>query len=249
MDATRQRSTKIETVIGACMDRRLGLALDKEAAKYDPGSVMFVRNAGGNVNGLEETLDIIVKENENVKRILFLEHNECGACNVVYQASNKQIEVSSMVNNVLVSQFMKENKPFASPDEVESLNVKLQDSSLQRFHDMGIDTSVGTIDVKTLGVPEDREEHVLVIGRPYTGKYEELSGKLNINPWSMYCLNAFSIIDIMPDIEIAAINLGISKIKIVASDRAEHKWAENQNDVLKMMPFMRDAETKVYDLF
>ncbi|MDE1871437.1 MAG: hypothetical protein KGI06_04340 [Candidatus Micrarchaeota archaeon] len=249
MNATKDGKTGIETIIGACMDRRLGKALDKEAGKYEPGSVMFVRNAGGNVNGLEETLDIILKENEGIKRILFFEHNECGACNVVYQASNKSIEVSEMVNNVLVSQFIKEKKSFASPVDVESLNVELQGNALQKFRDSGIETSVRTMDVKELGVPESHEEYVLAIGKPYTGKYGELADKLHIDPWSMYCLNAFSIIDIMPDIEIAAINLGIRKLKIVASDKHERRWAENQKDVLKMMPFMRNVETDICNLY
>jgi carbonic anhydrase len=230
-----------------CMDRRLWPVIDKEIGSSKEGAVTVVRNAGANLKGVESSVDLVIKEH-HAREIDIFPHTNCGACNVVYNACLHNINVSESVEDALVRQFTSRKSSFLSPDEVESVNITIQKEALQKFEHRGIATHVECIDVKSLNVPKDDGEHVLVIGKPYSGKYEDLAGKLGVNPWSMYCLNAESIIEVMPDIEIAAINLGIKNFKIVSLEQSNHRWATQEEKILRIMPFMRGIKTEVVKL-
>ncbi len=230
-----------------CMDRKLGHAID-EQNESSRGTVTMIRNAGANLRGIEDSVRHVV-ESKRIDEIDVLPHTDCGACNVVYNVINHKINVSSEVDKTLVRQFTDTGMTFATPADVEKENTVLQEDALQRFRIRGIETHVNCIDLEKLEIPKEHGESVLVIGKPYSGKYEDLASKLDVNLWSMYCLNAESIIEIMADIEVAAINLKIKNFKLVAVKPSEYRWAREEMERLKMhMPFMRDIKAEVVEL-
>lgn len=235
-------------IVVTCMDRRLGHKMDEytEQNRKDGNSVTIIRNAGADIRHIMDSINQVVSDNK-IGGIDLFTHTNCGACAVVYGVSSHKLEVSSRVNDSLVSQFMNTGIKFLSPQDVESVNMRLQREALQEFTKRGIDVHVESIDVSTLGVPEDHDEHLLVIGKPFSGRYVELAEKLNVNLWSMYCVNSESIIEVMPDIEIAVMNLNIRDLRIVATKQSEYRWAKEESERLKLMPFMRGIEAKVVE--
>lgn len=65
-------------IVISCMDRRLNGYLDQ----LNDGDIIFIRNAGANVNSLRETLKYI----RDAEEILVLQHTDCGAMGVVHRA-------------------------------------------------------------------------------------------------------------------------------------------------------------------
>lgn len=224
-----------------CMDRRLGHAIDEQGDRSEKDNIIVLRNAGANLGGIEGSMKYVIEKNR-INDIEVFTHTDCGACKVVYNASNHNIEVSSEVDKILVRPFTNTGMSFANPGEVENENIVLQEDALRRFTARGIETHVNCIDLKKLDIPKEHGESVLVIGKPYSGRYEDLASELKLDLWSMYCLNTESIIEVMPDIEVAAMNLGIKRFIIVATKPEEYRWANDEEKRLRLMPFMRNAE-------
>lgn len=233
-----------EIVVGTCMDRRLNFMIDNVASNVAPeGNFVVVRSAGATLRGLEDTIDAIV-EKGGVKRIQFYTHTDCGACHFVCEASRHQIDVSKRLGMALVHHLTKSTDKFCAGTEVEAENIRMLKESLAKYKSKGIEVKVEEVNMNTINAPKEAwtASMTLVVGKPYSGSFEELAMKLGLNPWTMFSINAERIVDVIPDIDVAILALKIRNIKIVSTCSDTDRWSEEQLKVLRLMDFMREGD-------
>lgn len=233
-----------KTLIGSCMDRRLNHMIDSMCSENKAhGNVVVVRSAGSTMRGLKETIDDIVESGE-IERIYFYTHTDCGACQFVYEATRNHLDLSNRLGVALVNYIAEPGKKFSSGADVEAENIALLRNALEEYQRRGIEVRVEEVNMNTLNVPKEAwsENMTLVVGKPFSGSFRLLASKLGLSPWTMFCINANRIADVIPDIDVAILALKIKKIKILSTAHNEILWAEEQLKILRLMDFMRTGD-------
>ncbi|MGC8671369.1 MAG: carbonic anhydrase [Candidatus Micrarchaeia archaeon] len=225
------------TIFVSCMDRRLNKYLEKE----QDGRNLFVRNAGGNVLGLEQTLGFLI-ENFNVTGIKVVAHTDCGAMGYVYNAVKKG---ENGIHKQLVEEFA--NEKFADRLELEKLNETIQKELAQKlFGNKGISISSELI---ALNEPsENGKAHVAVVTKVSVRKYSEIAKLMNLDEEDCYFLQANSITELLPDLALATGKLGIKDVRLAALDSTQYRQVNADFEMLKTRGFADKAKITVVRL-
>ncbi|MGC9037474.1 MAG: carbonic anhydrase [Candidatus Micrarchaeia archaeon] len=198
-------------IVVSCMDRRLNNALDS----MNNGKQIFVRNAGGNVAGVEQTLRYLV-DSSNISEIKLVAHTDCGAMGYVFGALNGK--ESESLHSELVKQF--KGLKLASRLELEKNNELVQKSKLESmFAGKGIGISSMLIESK----PSEPKRHIAAITNSSSAKYAELAKKLGVDADDCYFMQANSIEELLPDITLAIEKLGIKEFLLVAEEQSQYR--------------------------
>lgn len=251
----------IDTIVIACMDRRLNGYID---SYYANEHTILLRNAGANVKTLEESIRETLKT-ESITKIVLLphtsssadgvEHGDCGAMKVTYAALKGGAQIGTGPRQGLVDQFHGES--FGSVHELEKVNLETQKKALVAII-AGVPELIKRpplieahlVDTHKLIISDDRE-HALVIARPGTLKYSEILAKAraqghDLGIDSTYVIQARHIPPVTADIEVAAtaLKLNGSDHPIVVFMRNGDK-AEMLREVeeLKRQPFFAVTPT------
>ncbi len=213
----------IDTIVIGCMDRRLNGYID---SNYANDHTLLLRNAGANVQTLEESIRDILKT-EKISKIVLLPHTsnspegirdgDCGAMKFTFAAAKtSEALISPSTRAGLVAQF--HGAHFGSVHELEKVNATVQEQALHRIiADLGITPpKIETVLVDTSPIGTlDNKGHALVIARPGTLRYTDVFAKIreqghDIGIDSTYVIQARSLSPVMPDIEIAATALKLN---------------------------------------
>ncbi len=230
----------INRILISCMDRRLSAFLDSE---YNDEKTVFVRNAGANVLTVLNTVKQLSIEHP-IKSIIIAPHTDCGAMGLVEAAINGKVKPSAQIDKYLVSQF--KNNIFADRKELESrINCEVQAASLEQFaRSIGAVLETRLIDLSTLDIPQDTGRHILTIAKPSPTMYSDLVGRYsdNVGMFESYFIQARSIRDVLPDIEIAATALHISDIRMISESKMNNEIMESDVKVLKSQDYLNSAK-------
>ncbi len=210
-------------IVVSCMDRRLNKYLDE---KYNDSNTIFVRNAGCNIESILGTLRSIIS-NEDVKDIILVPHNDCGAMKYVYGALKENKPTEKEWHASLIREF--EKIPFSSADELDVKNYALQQESAEKYFSKSvklISTENATVE-KSVGTGK----HILVIAKAGRSKYGEIADQINANSKGeekielseCYFIQANGYDEISPDITIAVRKLGITDIVIYSNGTDEDR--------------------------
>jgi len=200
------------TIIVTCMDHRLNSMLDS----LNDSKHVFVRNAGGNVQGVEQTIRYLI-DNTNISKIHIIAHTDCGAMGYVYSAVK---EGKDNVHKQLVSLF--NSIAFESRAELEKKNEELQRSIAEKlFGGKGIEISSELFELKEKNVAS--EKHVIAITRASYLRYSDIAEKMGVDVKDVYFLQANSVEELLGDIAIGTDVLGIKDIRVVATESSEYR--------------------------
>ncbi len=210
------------TIVVSCMDRRLNKLLDS----MNDGRQIFVRNAGGNVAGLEQTIRFLI-ENNNIGEIQLIEHTDCGAMGYVYSALK---EGKDGLHRQLVEEF--KDAKFSTRLELEQKNEKLQKDIAEKLF-AGNALAISSKLVELNEKADNGQEHTLVITKAVSDKYSEMAENLGLAFDNCYFLQANSIYEVLPDIGIATDLLGIKRIVLLATNASQYRQTQLDLQALK----------------
>lgn len=219
----------MDRLVIACMDRRLNEYLDT----LNDGKTVFLRNAGGNAGSIANSIRYILNNNP-IRKIHIVVHTDCGAMKVVAGSRDKSLNVSDAVKQGLVGYF--EGVKFKDRTELEKENEKLQQGAVAKM--VGGDVKVTSELFDISKVPQHGSgEHVLAITRAADAKYRDIAEKSHSEMPEMYTVQADSIEELMPDIEIAIGAIGIKKVRVVSLSAEEYRQGLVDSNKLKAKPF------------
>jgi hypothetical protein len=202
-----------ETIILACMDRRLNGYVDQLMLEH-PNSVSL-RNAGANVLTERESLNKLITK--NTERIILLPHTDCGAIKFVSSIINGGSTAPKLYSD-LVQQF--KGKDAITLEALEKLNLKIQSEAvMDLLGNRNIDVLSELVQTDKLSF-DDTKGHALVLSRPSTTTNEDIIERINwekkgpeLGLGSTYMIQAHNLADVASDIEIAVNVLKLSDVR------------------------------------
>ncbi len=221
------------TIIVSCMDRRLNDKFDKE----NDSKKIFVRNAGGNVLGVEQTLRYLV-ENMNISSIKVVAHTDCGAMGYVYESLKSG---KDGILEQLVEEFKQVS--FSTRQELEKKNEELQASLLNKLFGNTFDISSELVELKESA--DKQGEHFAVVTKASEMKYGEIAKALGLSVGDCYFIQANSISEILPDITLAIERLGIKKFFLASLDPSQYRQVYADFQMLKTRGILEKANFEI----
>jgi carbonic anhydrase len=214
-------------IVVSCMDCRLNSKFDSE----NDGNVIFVRNAGGNINGVVQTLRYLL-DNTNVHELHIVTHTDCGAMGYVFGVLSKQGGEDN-VHSSLVDQFRKAD--FSDRSALEKMNGILQKENAEKlFSNRDILITTEYTDISSLQESKTEKEHVLIITKASRERYEKMAKALGEDISNCYVIQANSIEEVVPDIAIAVKKLGIKDIRVVALKPEEYRQMHEDAEKMRI---------------
>ena len=202
-------------IIVSCMDCRLNSKFENE---NEEGTVL-VRNAGGNVNGVERTLRYMI-ENSGVRELHIATHTDCGAMKYVLGVLNGKSGENGL-NSALVDQFR--NSGAKDLADLEKTNEKVQRANAERLFSGNVNVTSELIDISKFATAKHDGEHVLVVTRSSGGNYEKIAKALGEEASNCYFIQAESAEEVVPDFAIAVKKIGIKDIRMVALKKEDYR--------------------------
>ncbi len=240
----------------ACMDRRLNGHLDE---KYNNGNTLFLRNAGANAHCLLQSISEAVSEGK-IDEILVLGHTDCGAMKVVFDAIvNHNSSYSSAIKDRIIHPFddfeyLKEvGKKFNAMNQdekasaeaearriLEKRNVEMQVGFLKELTKSfpGVKVEGGIINLSNIDVPasDDHLEYSVVFSRECGSKFNDMCNLAHTDPYKTYVLEASSLKEAAPDLQMAVELFHIHDIRLVVPDKSlgasissDFEWAKSMS--------------------
>ena len=203
-------------VILTCMDCRLNSKFRNEKKE----DTLLVRNAGGNLRGVEQTLRHLF-ENNNIGEFHIATHTDCGAMKYLDGVLNKNSGEESL-NTALVDQFR--NSGAKTLTDLEKRNEKLQKANAESLFSRNVTNITSElIDISTLAHASHQGEHVLVVTRASDESYETIAKRLGEAESDCYIIQADTIEEVIPDIAIAVKKIGIESVTLMALKKEDYR--------------------------
>lgn len=238
-------SANADTLILACMDRRLNSEIDRIGG----GTAVVVRNAGADV-GLAKVAIERILEQGNIGNVLILPHLDCGAMGLVAGSLLDKKRVDDQVYSGLVRQF---EGSFRSRNELESeVNPMMQRHRLEDIingRDIGIE--VRCLDPSRLNPGGTDGTHSLAIMNPSASAYEAIfksaersAGGMTLGMASTYVVQPFDAVSA----RIAVESLGIKNVAFIAANRREAEGFKADAIFLGRQKYSSGASINIVDL-
>ncbi len=218
----------ITTLVIACMDWRLNGPVDQLKGR---GDTVSLRNAGGNVLGLEDAINQALDQYRNISKVVVMTHDDCGAMKTVRDVIRGKLNVGADVREVLVEQFVgKVDEKYGDGEflrELESKNRKIQNAAIgaicaaRQLDVVDATQSVGSI--KLPAHPPGEAEATLVIARPSSRTTASLLGELGVSPYKAYVIEG-DVAALLPDMKVA-VGLGVKNMVLYAAEGEAHDEA------------------------
>ncbi len=218
---------KVFVVAGACADRRENKDLDALKKQYSEQgiSVLFVRNAGIDVNRLKGTLTYAV-ENNSVKEVILLPHeNHCAAMGALPEKHNE-------LNRDLAKQFTSLNVDIHDLSAVEKKNQEVQESNAKAMLSK-YDVKVWSRLIYTPDAEHSGHPLSLIVTDASEKSPGEITKALKENESNCYFLQA-KVSEIIPDLRFIAGEVkGIANVRYVALKEEPAEQMRKDADAIK----------------
>ena len=238
-------SDSMVKLVISCMDRRLNEKFDGE----NDGDILFVRNAGGNVKGIERTLRYIA-DNNAIQEVRVTEHADCGGMKYVHGVLKGHSGEES-INKALVDSFASEE--FSDLAALEKKNLVLQKAAAEKLLLKKAESvSSEFVDAAKLKSEEGERKHILVVTQPSRKKYASIVESLKsgdnllngIASSDCYFIQADPS-EITDDVALAAKKLHLTEVRVVALEPSERRQMQMTASSINMR-FTADHVHAVY---
>ena len=231
--AIQNKKSSDAVAIVSCMDWRLNFAIDGKISElkreYGENITTYVfRNAGAGVKAFEGSIKDIARD-YNLKALVIMPHNEgCKGMGLVFDALKNGVPISSDMKSQLVDPF--EKHAFSDTGELERINPKVQAEYARGFLDSSVDIISELVDLKRVKIPEDGEHRIFIM-KPGAVKYE-LS--LDDKRGGAYVLQASSLNEVYPDLNVGVNVLKMRKVIFVTSSHEEARQVNTEIRIARM---------------
>ena len=230
----------VNTIILACMDRRL----NEEVDELNRGDAVVLRNAGANVSMAEKELREALGTYPNVSKIILVPHLDCGAMGLVSSTILEKQQADPRVYTDLIAQF---NGKFKTRKDLEeNVNPRLQLDELKDIvSNKSIIIEVKRLDPASMKLPPDDHPHSLVVVKPSQSHYRYLFYDIN-RVLGMDRIGMGSTYVVQPEdpssIRIAVENLHIKQIIFFAESHKDVEASKKAAKALQSKDFASSAQ-------
>jgi hypothetical protein len=233
----------VNTIILACMDRRL----NEEVDRLNEGDAVVLRNAGANVPMAEKALREVLNTYPNIRKILLVPHLDCGAMGLVSSTLVNGQSADPRVYADLIAQFKGKFK--SRKDLEEDVNSKMQLGALADvIGDRSLLLQSIRVDPASLSLPPDDRPHSLVVVRPSQTHYRYMLDDIN-RALGNDVMGMGSTYVIQPEdhssIRIAVENLHIKQVVFFAESHKDTEASKKAAKALEASDFAKGARILV----
>lgn len=235
---------EIDRIVLSCMDRRL--SRDPLDSLYNDGRTLFLRNSGANAATALNTIKALSIVHP-IKSIVIATHTDCGAMGYVTKAVAGEVAPSERIEKALVSQFRRHG--FNGRDDLErNVNGELQKAAIEPYAKrIGAKVEVNLIEMKDIEVPEHEGKHLLTITLPTATRYADMLSRYKDKPsmFDSYFIQANSVQDMLPDIDLAVSALHIHDVRFLSEGSRQDWQLKDGVRFLNGQQFMEGAHTSI----
>lgn len=188
-------------------------------------NVYRLRNSGGIAEHLKPSIKQLL-ETKNINRVVDITHRNCGIMKMAFDMLRGKEEASKSLYDYLAKGF--ENGP-TDLEGIERANPNIQDSFLAQFKRKG-QIAQRRVEFLRTEPKVHSDTDTLVIAKMPKVKHPYFASKAGLNLQNTYFLQACTLLEIFPDIEISLRVVRTKDVRVLAYTEADHAeiedWAE-----------------------